>query len=256
MFDVNKMKYTLPVAAALHRRAEWRVEMDDSTNPTFTFGLEERNHLRMYYREIDADTVQSEFFRIRTPHDAFGFFRRYGPWEIVPDEKANSKLAGTKARPVKWSFVNSARSQLEGAFLEDRIPASVYSQLFDRPLKLELPFVGSQHDLRHDEDQDDDKWIVYCEEVAGPKVTFPDRLDDDHEAVVHCHDVFDALRASIFLARLSSSKWKRCARPDCNQLFESQSKRERLYCTPECGHLQAVRDYNARKRAAQPRRKK
>ncbi len=226
------------------------------TDPLFTFGLEQRNHLRVYYREIDADTVRSEFFLIRTPQDALGFFERYGPWIVAPDKKTNSKLAGTRAHPVKWSFVDSVRSQLEGAFMDDEIRASVYSQLFDRPLELELPFVGSQRELKPVEDHDHDECIVYCEQVAGPKVTFPDRRDDDHEAVVHCHDVFEALRASIFLARLSNSRWKRCARPDCNQLFESQSKRERLYCTPECGHLQAVREYNARKKDAKPRRKK
>ena len=185
------MKYTLPVVAALYRRAEWRVEMDDSTNPTFTFGLEERNHVRMYYGEIDADTVRSEFFLIRTPQDALVFFERYGPWIVAPDKKTKSKLAGTRAHPVKWSFVNSVRAQLEGAFMDDEIRLSVYSQLFDRSLKLELPFVGSQRDLQEVEGEDHE-WIVYCEEVAGRMVSFPDRRDGDHGAVVHCHDVFDA----------------------------------------------------------------
>lgn len=229
--------------------------MDRSTDPTFRFALEEKNHLRCYYRDSDAADVRSEFFLIRTPDDTLGFFRRHGPWEIRPGKETKSKQSGFKADPIKWSEIDQARTHLEGAFVNDEIPASLYELLFGRPLILELPFIGSMTDMR---DSSEDEWIIYCHDVGGRKVSLPDRRDGDHGAVVHCHDVIDALRASIFLARLNSSRWKRCARQGCDQLFESHSKRERLYCTPECGHLQAVREYNTRKREknAQAQRKK
>jgi hypothetical protein len=69
--------------------------------------------------------------------------------------------------------------------------------------------------------------------------------------------VVDALRTSIFLSRMRGFKWKRCARHGCNQLFEQDTKHQKIYCTPECAHLQAVNNYNAKqkKRAPKPKTK-
>jgi hypothetical protein len=50
------------------------------------------------------------------------------------------------------------------------------------------------------------------------------------------------------MSRKSGFKWTRCARKGCDQIFEQTTRCQKLYHSPDCAHLQAVNDYNARQK--------
>ena len=217
-------KYTLRIAAPLRVREEWQVSMSRESDPIFSFAR--RNEVT--YRTEDAFDARSDFLLIRSPEDAFQFFGQYGPFQFKVD-KASGTKSGKAARPetVKWSVIQQAQRDFEEALLADDIPVQkqwLYALVFGQPLALELPF-----------------------RAITPELSRISSWQDD-AAIACCDDVVDALRASIFLSRMRGFKWSRCARQGCNQPFEQTTKRQKLYCSPDCAHLQAVNDYNARQK--------
>jgi hypothetical protein len=50
-----------------------------------------------------------------------------------------------------------------------------------------------------------------------------------------------ALRVTVTADLVKQSKFRICARPDCGQPFKVESSHGQKYCTPKCGHLEAVR---------------
>jgi len=51
----------------------------------------------------------------------------------------------------------------------------------------------------------------------------------------------DAIRMTVTIDLLKKLKFKKCARRDCAQPFEIQTKHKRKYCTQYCAHLESVR---------------
>jgi hypothetical protein len=56
----------------------------------------------------------------------------------------------------------------------------------------------------------------------------------------------EACCAQVFFEKLSGVEFRWCARPDCNEMFRKQTGHDKIYCTPECAHLAAVRASRAR----------
>jgi hypothetical protein len=56
-----------------------------------------------------------------------------------------------------------------------------------------------------------------------------------------------ALRMTVTADLLNGAKFLTCARPDCGQPFKVNSKHARKYCSPNCGHMEAVRRSRAAK---------
>jgi hypothetical protein len=227
-------KYTLPVAAVLTVREQWRPSVSRSDDPVFSFTRSrDAGDAR---HSADAFDVRRDFLSIRSPEDALYFFARYGPFQFKPNNTSATKESlAVRAEPIAWSWLMQTQQDFAECLLAEGIPvkkAWLYEFVFARPLSLDVPFraVSPQPSKRQD----------------PPRLT--DSLED--AAIAPCADVVDALRASVFLSRMRGFQWSRCARRGCEQLFEQTTRRRKLYCTPECAHLQAVNDYNARRKTA------
>jgi hypothetical protein len=228
MEQFHTEKYTLLIAADLRVREEWQVSMSPAQDPKFSFAR--KSQVVRRHRWEDAFRVRLDFLTIQSPEDALQFFKLYGPFQYKVD-KTGSKNADPEPESVLWSVIERAVNDFEQSLIAQEVPKWLYRFTFGQPLMLELPF-----------------------QPITPELTrYPDWKED--AAIAHCNDVVEALRASIFLSRIRGFQWKRCARKGCGQLFEQDTKHQKIYCSPECAHLQAVNDYNARKKKALKPRK-
>ena len=214
----TQRKYTLPIHATLETRSEWRAKMNTDSDPIFSFELlKPETQPEWIFIRSDAFELRQDFLSVRTPEEALAFFRKYGPWQV------KERYANT-ADPFKWSQMERMREFFEDALTKRSVENTPRDsktddirKLFEnlylwQNLPLELPF-------------------------QEPFVAF-----------VRCNDIQQALRAGIFLSRLGGVKWKRCAKTDCNNLFQCNSNREQLYCNPDCANVQSSRNYHDRKR--------
>jgi hypothetical protein len=223
-------KYTLPFVALLTIRGPWQVSVTRSHDPEFSFHQKNPNLLRKrgleYRADFDAFAVTTEFLDLKSSEDALRFFQKYGPFQFT---RNGAKKRRTE--PVRWSLVQRAQSEFNEALTGDSIPANLYEFVF-QPLKVELRFRAVAPELL----KADPSWI-------------------EDAAIADCDDVVSALRASVFLKRMKGFRWKRCARKECNQLFQTIDPRK-IYHSPECAHLKAVNDYNARRKNKKGKRRK
>ena len=86
---------------------------------------------------------------------------------------------------------------------------------------------------------------------ASPEASISDA------AIVNCEDVVSAVRASIFLRRMSGFRWKRCARKGCDNVFEVSIVRRggpQKHCSPQCAHHHAQNRYIAKKKKRKGRK--
>lgn len=214
----SERNYTLAIHAELETRANWQVSTDrdsDPRDPTFIFEIPKPRHgiPELRTRVHDAFDVRKDFLAIRTPEGALAFFRTYGPWQ-VKERYANA------ADPFTWKQVERGRGFFEDALTNrstdrysgDDILEELEQTWLWKDLALELPF------------------------------------QDPLVAIARCDDVRAALRASVYLSRLGGLKWSRCAKTDCNKLFQRKSKREQLYCCTEHANVQSTRNYKKRNR--------
>lgn len=65
-------------------------------------------------------------------------------------------------------------------------------------------------------------------------------------AFVRTCKTLEAIIATIQLDKLQGSSFRICARPDCKSSPFKVESRHKIYCTPECAHLVAVRNSRAR----------
>ncbi len=56
----------------------------------------------------------------------------------------------------------------------------------------------------------------------------------------------EACFAQVFFELLSGVKFRWCARADCDEMFRKETGHDKIYCTPDCAHLAAVRASRAR----------
>ena len=233
-FDINKSKkvskdiYLLPIFPALETRDEWEAYIGEEADPVITFVLRRRPPQQLEdgsvksgllpFRQKEAFALRDNFFAIQSAEDALRFFQEYGPYQLA-------KHLDMETQPVKLSQVLRRRDFYTHA-------------LFERSIKnMARNYKGEE--VREAFEN------MYLWGNLPMELVFRQPMG----AIVRCKDVEDALRATVFLDKLRGLPWKRCARKDCGKPFEVKGKRERLYCSPECAHLQSVRNYNAKQTA-------
>lgn len=214
-------KYMLEIAVLLDVQEEWQVSMSEETDPLYSFARTPQ----VAYRRVDGFETRTEFLSVRSPADALRFFRVYGPFQILADPKTQSRKGpDAKAESIRWSQFQRAQQDLGDALLKDTVPEWLYQFVFQRPLQIDLWFQAIR--------ADDSKRVRAA-------------IGKEDAAITLCDDVVQALRATIFLTRMTGFKWKHCARRGCPQIFEQTHKRK-IYCDESCAHLEAVKAHNAR----------
>jgi hypothetical protein len=56
----------------------------------------------------------------------------------------------------------------------------------------------------------------------------------------------DTIVASIQIDKLRGAEFRYCARSDCTEPFQVESRHERIYCSTDCAHYMAVKNSRAR----------
>ena len=56
----------------------------------------------------------------------------------------------------------------------------------------------------------------------------------------------EACCAQVFFEKLSGIEFRWCSRADCDEMFRKETGHDKIYCSPECAHLMAVRNSRAR----------
>jgi CGNR zinc finger protein len=228
MSEPQIQKFTLPIAALLDVQEEWKVSMSGGSDPEYSF---ERTR-NVAYRRVDSFDVREDFLNVRTPEDALKFFRHYGPFQITPPKTGSEKKRGPEVRvdPIRWSFIQRTQEDFREALLADGIPVEkrwLYDFIFGRPLTIELWFQAVM--------------------PATSSRAFKQAASNEDAAIAHCNDVVDALRATVFLTRMGEFKWRRCARPGCDQIFIQNHGRQ-IYCGESCARRVAQSAYEAREK--------
>jgi hypothetical protein len=222
--------FALPIRPLLETAGEWEAFIGDETDPVISFKLSlRRREIVMpdkvrYEREPalikDAFLLREHFFEVRNAEDALKFFQEYGPFQLAKQWDGTAKPIKLSQAIGRRDFYLDALINSPRTFRDDEVGAAIDDLYLWQNLPLELPFRQPMH------------------------------------AVVRCKDVEDALRASVFLDRLRAMPWRRCMREDCGKPFELPRRRAKIYCSPECSHLQSVRFYNKRQQSAKPTKKK
>jgi hypothetical protein len=225
---MSKSIYSLPIHPVLETHGAWQAFLGNEPDPVISFRLGpmrqtvEPDGIR-YQREPDrvedAFELREQFFAIQNAKDALQFFERYGPHQVT-------KQWDNAAQPVKLSQVLRTRNFYLHALL-DRSIANRSRTYRGRELREGLENIYLWQNLPLE--------LVFRQPMT---------------ALVRCKDVEDALRATVFLDRLRALPWQRCVREDCGKPFPVKGQRAKLYCSPECAHLQSVRNYNKRKQTA------
>jgi CGNR zinc finger len=69
---------------------------------------------------------------------------------------------------------------------------------------------------------------------------------EDIQLISVTDSVTRALVADLIFTTLSNSPSAFCVRPDCRKLFQKNTHHQRKYCSPECAHVESVRQFRAR----------
>lgn len=225
--------YSLPIHAFLETPREWTTAMSKGVDPEFSFRFgppkrSEKDGTVTWFRDEPTRPsvfkVRQEFFDLETPQQARDFFTTYGPWE---------RLRGTDggASCVHFSTIQHQQDLFETALLRGEMWGNLQPRNTEEIVE------------------------IFQEIYLWSNVPMELVFRQTPEAEIRCVDVKEALRVSVFLSRLEGQPWRRCARVDCGKVFKLKSKHAMLYCDTPCAHLQSVRKYNDRKRAALARAK-
>jgi hypothetical protein len=228
MSEPKTQKFTLPIAALLDVQEEWQVSMGDGADPKYSF---ERTR-DVAYRRVDSFDVRADFLNVRTPEDALNFLRQYGPFQITPSKAGPERKRGPEVRvdAIRWSFIKNTQEDFREALLADGVPVEkrwLYDFIFRRPLMIELWFQAVMLDTS-------DRAFKRASSI-------------NDTAIARCDDVVDALRATVFLTRMGDFKWRRCARPGCDQIFIQDHGRQ-IYCDESCARRVAQSAYESRQK--------
>jgi hypothetical protein len=242
----------------------WFVEMTEGENPSFTFvragwrrwrdinpreiqallSADGGGHLSSAIR-VDAWLMREEFFAIETPSEALSFFRKFGVWRYSRYEEDDP----SNKFPVDWALDSEGdplpisfddliyqRDYFESAL---SLGPSEWKRLTDRPNR----FIGR---TKEEEQEENDARINVLKEMiylfggslTGPKINLaitPETLNSERiQGRLACHEIQDALRATILLDWVEGREWLICAEETCKRRFRRTSKHPMLYCSPRC----------------------
>ena len=83
--------------------------------------------------------------------------------------------------------------------------------------------------------------------MIGPKVNLaitPETLyPEPIFGQLLCHEIQDALRATILLDWMEGREWPKCADKECQKRFKRTSKHPMIYCSPRCSSRARQREY-------------
>lgn len=257
-FMAHEFKCSLPIAAVLPRRFVWAVNRRGQENPEFSFGspravrpsifqaFEKGEPQLQLLQTEDVITVRSEFFAIQTPEDADRFFARFGPFELEPSATDVSQVSES----FEWGTGNILEfrranivSTEKAKHGSDTLPAGRpirWKALIERQERFKDALVG---DLPPGADEEFELRGPLAVQIQLPKrfhVVSPLKEPRWPIGFVTCADVSAAITASIFLKRLTNSRWRKCLRRDCWKVFE-QTDIRKVYCSQACAHLESVR---------------
>jgi len=203
--------------------------MSEDSDPEFSFKLSlvvrERTDDGTQFQDsspvtCDVFDIRKRVFDIQHVEDAFELFREFGPWQLSE--------SFDQGRNIRFSTLLSLRDFFADALLKRSL-------------------------LEQEKIPHSDSWSreAAVEELIALYLSFPLTMNlqfgDPPHATIRCKDIQESLRASVFLDTLDGFSWRRCQREDCRKLFKLVTKREKLYCSADCAHLQSVRSYNKRK---------
>lgn len=219
---MSKRVFAIPVRAELVAFPFWAVSVSQKADPEFSFTVSstfrERMGQTLEMISCDVFELRERVFGIRTIDQALELFREFGPWQV---EEADI----VSGRKIRYSEVLGWIDFFEHALMKRSL------------LETHQGHGGSREDLT------ERIFDLYLSWHLTMSLHFGDPCDGE----VQCKDIQEALRTSLFLDKLDGFPWRKCQRKDCGKLFKLTSKRERLYCTTDCAHLQSVRSYNIRK---------
>jgi hypothetical protein len=243
-------KLTLPYVALLTTIDVWEVRMTKSSDPKFSFTNTKPNSWGTH-PAVDAFDVCEKFLALQTPEEALRFFELFGPFQLQPQKSEDPRE--WKALSVRWSDVRRAQERFKAARMvsqidfKDEIQRFVFQPLREVELTFRAPEVK---EYSEDDDPDDPPTSPVLSLKRGSQPSLSDA------AIANCSDIVTAVRSAIFLSRMAGITWRRCARKDCNKLFKvSAGWGRKIYHSTACGHLVAVRKFNAKPKEAKSKKK-
>jgi hypothetical protein len=225
----GKLIRSLLIEGLLRTFSDWQVSMSRDADPEFSFSLAparqlEGGGIENELRVCDVFELRDEFFVVRTPEQALAFLQAFGPFQL-------KEQFGNVAAPIRFSKLMEWRDRYQDALV--RSTENIHR--------------------RYSGDQQIAEFItnLYLWQPQNIEVPF----GQPPRGRIACKDIEDSLRAAVFLDRLLGDiQWQNCAREDCRIPFRLAGKRT-LYCSTDCAHLQAARDYNDRKQKAKLKKK-
>lgn len=170
------------------------------------------------FRAVDGWQMRADFLRTkRNTTSLLQFLNEYGEWDVV----ATAPYFDQESKQWKPKVI---------------VPEQIW---YDLDLRQ-----GQQKSIVHL--QDVISWGLTCKpeewfssmygrvSVVGPQPTFPHFSIDDYD----CERV---MLSAVTIDRLRGTKFRLCARKDCKTPFAVESKRKRIYCCWNCGHVESSR---------------
>lgn len=241
-------------------KRRWLVEMSGGEDPVFTFrrdgwrpwrevNQEEQLAWHQTEREILDQVVwpaavnpwlmRERFFAIKEPIDALSFFREFGLWRYkrhdCDDHSIKFQPAWTsdsEGEPLQVTFDQLANQR---NFFEDA--------LSEGPSEwVRLTRATGKH--RSEAEDESDAELRASQELVyffggnscGPKVGIGLMPEMSYPGPFHgritCHEIQDALRATILLDWMEGREWPKCK--ECGIRFKRTSKHPQIYCRSRC----------------------
>jgi hypothetical protein len=192
--------------------------------------------------EVEAGRIREGFMAIRDANDAASFFRSTGHFSPLGSE-------GSLAYPVGYHGpVVAAEMPSYPHLVATMAQISKCQSMIRRFIMAPL---RDWNDIAEEYPQD---WCFHF--FAEPFVYLQIFLEPDAvQGVVRCHSGLSAIGALVTLEKVLGLEFRFCARTDCKQLYQVESRHFRKFCSSECAHLEAVRNSRSRKqKIAAPRR--
>jgi len=238
----------------------WTVSMSAEADPSFTFSRDgwvrwedlTASEIRAVLMDnsgrreklvgstaIDPWLMRKQFFEIDTPKRALAFLREYGLWRFSRFNDDDSSISF----PTGWALGN------EGEPLSLRYKDLMYQRNYFETALSEGPAewvtqTTKSGRYRRDGEGENDAELRASSEVAylfggtstGPPVTLGILPEMSYPGPflgrITCHEIQDALRATVILDWMEGREWPRCK--ECKSLFKRVSKRPQIYCSSRC----------------------
>ena len=240
----------------------------------------------MERREADAYEVAEKFLGVETPHDALQLFQEFGPFSVRegearrkldeftssllnnPDQATEFRrqqefLSDLTADPIQLgefhaiaSPISFSQIQAKIAFYRDVLVnwpqyLNTNKKVLAQVAKLSRLPPEQRSKVKLDKEITDDPRMemnLFLGQNLPLELVF-----EKQYAIAPCQDIESALRATVFLDNLgiddpTRPRWRICARPDCGETFRVGRNSKQIFHNEACNHLQAVRNYNTRKR--------